>query len=150
MPGSVTDGLRDQNCHSEAVALMAAFAGRNWYFAALTVAAGAIASHLIGQRYVGLGMTSMARSAQALNDSKVYANSGRDDLANAEADESVRLKEVAHRCARWAALWGSVSFVLVLPAAVYWVSARLHREAGGQRLLLVLLAVYLLLLLLVA
>jgi hypothetical protein len=70
-------------------------------------------------------------------------------LADAEADESVRLKEVAYRCVRWADLWGSVSFVLALLAAAYWVSARLHHEVGGQRLLLALLAVYLLLLLIV-
>ena len=70
-------------------------------------------------------------------------------MANVEADESVRLKGVAYTCARWADLWGIVSFVLALLAAVYWVSTRLHREAGGQRLLLALLAVYLLLLLIV-
>jgi hypothetical protein len=128
---------------------MAAFAGRNWYFAALTIAAGAIAGQLISKQYAGLGMTSMAHSAQALNDSKVQAKSGQDALANAEADESVRLKEVAYRRVRWADLWGSVSFVLALVAAGYWVSARFHREVGGQRLLLALLAVYLLLLLIV-
>jgi hypothetical protein len=128
---------------------MAGFAGRNWYFAALTIAAGAIAGQLISKQYAGLGMRSMAHSAQALSDSKVYANSGRDALGNVEADESVRLKGVAYRCARWADLWGIVSFVLALLAALYWISARLHREAGGQGLLLALLAIYLLLLLIV-
>jgi hypothetical protein len=126
---------------------MTAFAGRYSYFAALTVAAGAIASQLIGKGYASLGMMSMARSAQALHESKVYANNRRDALANSEAAESARLKEVAHRYARWCGLWGSASLVLALLAAVYWVSARLHRESGGQRLLLALLAVYLLLLL---
>jgi hypothetical protein len=128
---------------------MAGFARRNWYIAALTIAAGAIASQLISKQYAGLGMTSMARSAQALNDSKAQANSGQDALANAEAAESMRLKEMAYRCVRWADLWGSVSFLLALVVAVYWVSARLHREVGGQKLLLALLAVYLLLLLIV-
>jgi hypothetical protein len=94
-------------------------------------------------------MRSMAHSAQGPNDSKVYADSDTDVLANAEADESVRLKGVAYSCARWADLWGRVSFVLAVLAAVYWVSACLHREAGGHRLLLALLAVYLLLLLIV-
>jgi hypothetical protein len=128
---------------------MAAFAGRNSYFAALTVAAGAIASQLISKDYAGLGMMSMARSAQALHDSKVYANNRRNALANSEAAESARLKEVAHRYVRWCGLWGSASLVLALLAAVYWVSARLHRESGGQGLLLALLAVYLLLLLVI-
>jgi hypothetical protein len=128
---------------------MAAFAGRNSYFAGLTVAAGAITSQLISKHYAGLGMMSMARSVQALHDSKVYANNRRDALANSKAAESARLKEVAHRYGRWGGLWGSVSLVLALLAAVYWVTARLHREAGGQRLLLAFLAVYLLLLLVV-
>jgi hypothetical protein len=98
---------------------MAAFAGGNSYFAALTVAAGAIASQLISMHYAGLGMTSMARSAQALHDSKVYANNRRNALANSEAAESARLKEVAHRYVRWCGLWGRVSLVLALLAAVY-------------------------------
>jgi hypothetical protein len=131
------------------VALIAAFAGRNSYVAALAIAAGAIAGQLISKQYAGLRMRSMARSAQALKDTKEYASTGRDASANAQADESVRLKGVASRCARQADLWGSVSLILALLAAVYSVSARLHREAGGQGLLLALLAVDLLLLLIV-
>ena len=47
------------------------------------------------------------------------------------------------------AYWGGVSLVLALFAAIHWASTRIHRGAGGQRLLLALLAVYLLLLLIV-
>ena len=45
---------------------MAAFTGRNWYLAGLTIAAGAIASQLLSKHYAGLAMMSMAQSAEAL------------------------------------------------------------------------------------
>jgi hypothetical protein len=122
---------------------------RNWYLAALTLATGAIAMQLLGKHYAGLGMMTMARSTEALHDSKLYAYNGRDALASAEANESGRLKQVAHRYARLADLWGGVSLGSALFTAVYWASARLHREAGAQRTLVALLTVYLLLLLLV-
>jgi hypothetical protein len=128
---------------------MAALTRRNWYLAALTLAIGAIALQLLGKHFAGLGMMTMARSAEALQLSKRYADSGMDTLATAEANESGHLKHVAYRYARRADLWGSVSLVLALLAALYWPSARLHRESGTQRMLLGLLAVYMLLLLLV-
>jgi hypothetical protein len=119
------------------------------YFAALTIAAGAIVSQLVSKQHAGLGMASMAHSAQAVHDGKVFANRGQDALASVEAHESVRLKEVAYRYARWADLWGGVGFVLAVLAGVYWVSARLHHGVCGQRLLLAVLAGYLLLLVIV-
>ena len=128
---------------------MAAITGRNWYLAALTLATAAIAMQLLGKHYAGLGMMTMARSAGALHVSKGYADNGKDTLSSAEANESARLKRAAYRYALLADLSGSVSLGLALLAAVYWASARLHREAGTQRTLLALLAVYLLLLLLV-
>jgi hypothetical protein len=128
---------------------MAVFTRRNWYLAALTLATAAIAMQLLGKHFAGLGMMTMARSAQALHDSKLYAYNGRDALASAEASESGRLKQVAHRYARLADLWGGASLGLALLTAVYWASACRHREAGDHRILVALLAVYLLLLLLV-
>jgi hypothetical protein len=104
---------------------------------------------LLGKHYAGLGMMTMARSAEALHLSKGYADNGEETLASAEAVESGRLKQVARRYARLADLWGGVSLGLAVLTAVYWASARLHRETGTQRILVALLAVYLLLLLLV-
>jgi hypothetical protein len=128
---------------------MAVIIRRNWYLAALTLATVAIAMQLLGQHFAGLGMMTMARSAQALHDSKRYAYNGRHALASAEASESGRLKQVARRYARLADLWGGASLGLALLTAAYWASACLHREAGDHKILVALLAVYLLLLLLV-
>jgi hypothetical protein len=127
---------------------MTAFTRRSWYFAALAVAGGAIASQLVSKHYAGLGMTSVARSGQALADSELHQGSGHRALAKTEADESKRLKEVAFRSAHRADQWGGVSLVLALLAAIYWVLARFRRKSSGHRWLLALLAVYLLLFLL--
>ena len=127
---------------------MAALTSRSWYLAALTLATVAIAMQLLGKHYAGLGMMTMARSAETLHLSKGYADNGEDTLASAEAVESGRLKRVSHRYARLADLWGGVSLGLALFTAVCWASARRHRETGSQRILVALLAVYLLLLLL--
>ena len=91
---------------------MATFTRRSWYFAALTLATGAIAIQLFSKHHAGLGIMPMARSAEALHVSKRYAESGRDALANAEANESARLRQVAHSHARRADLRGGVSLCL--------------------------------------
>jgi hypothetical protein len=64
---------------------MAVLTRRNWYLAALTLATAAIAMQLLGKHFAGLGMMTMARRAQALHDSKLYASNGNDARASAEA-----------------------------------------------------------------
>jgi hypothetical protein len=121
---------------------MVALAARKWYSTALAVAVLAIVFQLVGKHYCGRAMTTAARSAEALNLSKQYADSGSPSMASAQFRQTEDLMPEALKYARQADLWRAVSFGLALGAATYWVFAIFDQTAGNQKALLALLAVY--------
>jgi hypothetical protein len=78
---------------------------RRWFLAALILIVTAIVAEMLSKRYAGLGMTTMARAAQSMNDAKRFEDLGMDDLAQIAADESARLRQAAFRNPNPANCW---------------------------------------------
>jgi hypothetical protein len=115
----------------------------------LVVAGVAVFLELLAMRFAGLGMVSMARSAEMLSRSKRDDLSGLRERSNRKFEESTRLRQYAHRCTRIAVLAETMSLVLALGVVSICAVARLRGERWGLKLLIGFLLVYLPLLLIV-
>jgi hypothetical protein len=122
---------------------------RAWFLAAVSLVLTAIAAAMVSKRFAGLGMMTMARSAQAMNDGKQYARIGVTALAQVKADESAMLKPIAFRDAHRSDDWGLVSLGLFGLAAACWSVSHCRSEGGSPVLLSALFIFYVLLLMLI-
>jgi hypothetical protein len=122
---------------------------RIWSYASLILIVAAIGAEMVSKRYAGVGMMTMARAAQAMNDAKQFEDAGMDDLAQVAADESARLKDIAFRNPYHSGYWGLVGLVLSLLAAGCWGISHCRNERGSPVWLSALFIFYVLLLMLI-
>ena len=96
------------------------------------------------KRFDGVAMMTMARSSQAMNDAKQFANLGMVDEAQASADEAARLREFALRNPGRSGWWHAAGLGLFVLAAVCWSVSVYRCERRIPVLLPVLFACYVL------
>jgi hypothetical protein len=118
--------------------------GRTWFVAALVLIVAAIGAEINAKRFDGIAMTTMARSGQAMSDSKQFADLGMFDEAQASADEAARLREFALRNPGRSGWWHAAGLGLLLLAAGCWSVSVYRCERRLPVLLPVLFACYVL------